>query len=209
MDPFTNKKDKKYDYIVKLLVIGNSGVGKSSLVMRYVDDVFSPSFIGTIGIDFKIKTVQYNNKKVKLMIWDTAGQERFRTITTAYFRGAMGLLLVYDVTDLISFNAIKDWNKTLVDHNCQHIHKILVGNKCDKSDRIVSKKMGEDIAKECGINFYETSAKTNDNVNIIFEELIKIVIDNISPPEKPTSPTTINISSQTEQNIFKKWCMIL
>jgi Ras-related protein Rab-8A len=95
-----------YDYLIKLLLIGDSGVGKSCLLLRFSDDSFTTSFITTIGIDFKIRTIELDNKRIKLQIWDTAGQERFRTITTAYYRGAMGILLVYDVTDESSFNSI-------------------------------------------------------------------------------------------------------
>jgi Ras-related protein Rab-8A len=94
-----------YDELIKLLLIGDSGVGKSCLLLRFSDDTFTTSFITTIGIDFKIRTIELDNKRIKLQIWDTAGQERFRTITTAYYRGAMGILLVYDVTDESSFNS--------------------------------------------------------------------------------------------------------
>jgi Ras-related protein Rab-8A len=95
-----------YDFLIKLLLIGDSGVGKSCLLLRFCDDAWTPSFITTIGIDFKIRTIELDGKRIKLQIWDTAGQERFRTITTAYYRGAMGILLVYDVTDERSFNSM-------------------------------------------------------------------------------------------------------
>ncbi|KAJ3158408.1 GTP-binding protein [Geranomyces michiganensis] len=98
-------KSASYDYLIKLLLIGDSGVGKSCLLLRFSDDSFTPSFITTIGIDFKIRTIELDGKRIKLQIWDTAGQERFRTITTAYYRGAMGILLTYDVTDERSFNS--------------------------------------------------------------------------------------------------------
>ncbi|AYV76278.1 MAG: hypothetical protein Terrestrivirus5_100 [Terrestrivirus sp.] len=200
---------KNYDYVIKLLLIGNSGVGKSCLVMQYVDETFSPSFITTIGIDFKIKTFELNNKKIKLMIWDTAGQERFRTITTAYYRGAMGLLLVYDTTDLQSFMATRDWMKTVVDNNCENIQKILVGNKCDKPQRAISKEMGTEIAKEFGIDFYETSAKTKENVNTVFNELVVKIMKSNDETEKP-KPNIVNINVPTDDSIFfKKWCTIL
>ena len=97
---------RNYDFLIKLLLIGDSGVGKSCCLLRFSEDSFTPSFITTIGIDFKIRTIELDGKRVKLQIWDTAGQERFRTITTAYYRGAMGILLVYDVTDERSFNSM-------------------------------------------------------------------------------------------------------
>eukprot|EP01036_Dinobryon_divergens_P027525 gene27525-36319_t len=104
-----NSRASKYDYLIKLLLIGDSGVGKSCLLLRYSDDSFTSSFITTIGIDFKIKSILCGESKVKLQIWDTAGQERFRTITTAYYRGAMGILMVYDVSDEESFTNVRNW----------------------------------------------------------------------------------------------------
>uniref|UniRef100_A0A4W5KK21 small monomeric GTPase n=1 Tax=Hucho hucho TaxID=62062 RepID=A0A4W5KK21_9TELE len=98
-----------FDYMFKLLIIGNSSVGKTSFLFRYADDSFSNSFVSTVGIDFKVKTVYRNDKRVKLQIWDTAGQERYRTITTAYYRGAMGFILMYDICNEESFNAVQDW----------------------------------------------------------------------------------------------------
>ena len=103
------KPNATYDYLIKLLLIGDSGVGKSCLLLRFSDDAFNTSFITTIGIDFKIRTVEIDNKRCKLQIWDTAGQERFRNITSAYYRGAMGILLVYDITDEQSFANIRNW----------------------------------------------------------------------------------------------------
>jgi len=102
--------DQNFDYMFKLLIIGNSSVGKTSFLFRYADDSFTSAFVSTVGIDFKVKTVFRNEKRVKLQIWDTAGQERYRTITTAYYRGAMGFILMYDVTNEESFNAVQDWS---------------------------------------------------------------------------------------------------
>ncbi|XP_061540471.1 ras-related protein Rab-3A isoform X1 [Phycodurus eques] len=101
--------DQNFDYMFKLLIIGNSSVGKTSFLFRYADDSFSNSFVSTVGIDFKVKTVYRHDKRIKLQIWDTAGQERYRTITTAYYRGAMGFILMYDITNEESFNAVQDW----------------------------------------------------------------------------------------------------
>ncbi|KAI5395385.1 Ras- protein RABE1a, variant 2 [Lathyrus oleraceus] len=123
-----------YDYLIKLLLIGDSGVGKSCLLLRFSDGSFTTSFITTIGIDFKIRTIELDGKRIKLQIWDTAGQERFRTITTAYYRGAMGILLVYDVTDESSFNNIKNWIRNIEQHASDNVNKILVGNKADMDE---------------------------------------------------------------------------
>ncbi|TMW96483.1 hypothetical protein EJD97_007281 [Solanum chilense] len=136
-----------YDHLIKLLLIGDSGVGKSCLLLRFSDGSFTTSFIITIGIDFKIKTVELDGKRIKLQIWDTAGQERFRTITTAYYRGAMGILLVYDVTDESSFNNIRNWIRNIEQHASDNVNKILVGNKADmdESKRAVPTSKGRDI----------------------------------------------------------------
>uniref|UniRef100_A0A8C4I011 small monomeric GTPase n=1 Tax=Dicentrarchus labrax TaxID=13489 RepID=A0A8C4I011_DICLA len=101
--------DQNFDFMFKLLIIGNSSVGKTSFLFRYADDSFTSAFVSTVGIDFKVKTIYRNDKRVKLQIWDTAGQERYRTITTAYYRGAMGFLLMYDITSQESFCAVQDW----------------------------------------------------------------------------------------------------
>jgi len=165
-------KSANYDYLIKLLLIGDSGVGKSCLLLRFCDDSFTPSFIATIGIDFKIRTIDLDGKKIKLQIWDTAGQERFRTITTAYYRGAMGILLVYDVTDLKSFDAIRLWIRNIEQHASEGVNKILVGNKCDMNDkRVVSVEKGQELANEFNIPCIETSAKNNINVEAAFIKL--------------------------------------
>lgn len=174
-----SNNNKNYDSIMKILLIGDSGVGKSCLLVRFVEDKFSPSFITTIGIDFKIKTVDINGKKVKLQLWDTAGQERFRTITTAYYRGAMGIILVYDVTDERTFANVKQWFKTVNDHANDDAQLLLVGNKSDMDTRVVSYEQGEALAQELGLPFIESSAKDDSNVNEIFFTLARLIQDKI------------------------------
>merc|ERR1712139_25489 len=120
-----------YDYLFKLLLIGDSGVGKSCLLLRFADDTYTESYISTIGIDFKIRTLELDGKRVKLQIWDTAGQERFKTITTAYYRGAMGILLVYDVSEEKSFANINTWINAINQHASDSVNKVLLGNKAD------------------------------------------------------------------------------
>lgn len=169
-----------YDMQIKLLTIGDSGVGKTCLLLRYANDSFSPTFITTIGIDFKIKNIEIDDKRVKLQIWDTAGQERFRTITTSYFRGAQGIVLVYDVTDRRSFESIRNWISQIQQHADVHVNKILVGNKCDMLDeKVVSTEEGQRLASEFGMEFWETSAKNDINVEQSFHSIAKSVKDRL------------------------------
>eukprot|EP01115_Flamella_aegyptia_P008943 TRINITY_DN3748_c0_g6_i1.p1 TRINITY_DN3748_c0_g6~~TRINITY_DN3748_c0_g6_i1.p1 ORF type:complete len:212 (-),score=28.71 TRINITY_DN3748_c0_g6_i1:97-732(-) len=171
-----------YDYLIKLLLIGDSGVGKSCLLLRFSDDSFTPSFITTIGIDFKIRTIELDGKRIKLQIWDTAGQERFRTITTAYYRGAMGILLVYDVTDEKSFGNIRNWIRNIEQHATESVNKMLIGNKCDMVDKkVIDTEKGQQLADEYAIKFMETSAKNSINVDNAFitlaQDIKKRLID--------------------------------
>ena len=149
-------------------------MGKSCLLLRFCDDSFTPSFITTIGIDFKIRIVDLEGRRIKVQIWDTAGQERFRTITTAYYRGAMGIMLVYDVTDERSFNNIRNWIRNVDQYATEGVNKILIGKKCDDVERrVVERERGLELAREYGLKFMETSAKTNTNVDEAFLTLSK------------------------------------
>ena len=170
-----NTTTKAFDVLVKLLLIGDSGVGKSCLLLRYSDDKFTTSFITTIGIDFKIKTIRLDQKKVKMQIWDTAGQERFRTITAAYYRGAHGVLLVYDVTDERSFENVRNWMRNIEAHASEGAKVCLIGNKCDCEDsqRKVTKEKGMELAKEFGVPFFETSAKSGLRVEEAFSAMAR------------------------------------
>ncbi|PAA58787.1 hypothetical protein BOX15_Mlig019484g2 [Macrostomum lignano] len=173
--------DQNFDYMFKLLIIGNSSVGKTSFLFRYADDSFSSAFVSTVGIDFKVKTVFRDDKRVKLQIWDTAGQERYRTITTAYYRGAMGFILMYDVTNEDSFNAVQDWCTQIKTYSWDNAQVVLVGNKCDlDEDRVVSAERGRQLANQLGLEFFETSAKDNLNVTDVFERLVDIICERMS-----------------------------
>ncbi|KAG9310324.1 rab-type small GTP-binding protein [Chiua virens] len=161
-----------YDFLIKLLLIGDSGVGKSCLLLRFCDDAWTPSFITTIGIDFKIRTIELGWEAHQAA--NRMYMERFRTITTAYYRGAMGILLVYDVTDERSFNNIRTWHANIEQHASEGVNKILIGNKSDWTDkRAVTEDQGRELANELGIKFMETSAKANDGVEEAFFTLAR------------------------------------
>ncbi len=205
-------RNASYDFLIKLLLIGDSGVGKSCLLLRFSDDSFTTSFITTIGIDFKIKTIELDGKRIKLQIWDTAGQERFRTITTAYYRGAMGILLVYDVTDEQSFQNIRNWIRNIEQHAADNVDKILIGNKCDmESDKVVEKARAQRLADEYRIKLFEASAKSNINVTEAFVSIAQDIKRRLMDNPTPASNTgaggtsgTVNIAGKAEGN--KKCC---
>ena len=163
---------------LKILLIGDSSVGKTSILLRYVDDEFNDSYISTIGIEYKIKTINVNNKKITMRIWDTSGQERYRSITQNFYRNANGILFVFDVTKKESFNNIKLW---LTDsQNCEaNISKILIGNKIDlEEEREVSNETIENFASKKEMKFFETSAKEGTNIDLIFRELAELILSN-------------------------------
>ncbi|XP_056388226.1 ras-related protein Rab-3B isoform X2 [Hyla sarda] len=173
--------DQNFDYMFKLLIIGNSSVGKTSFLFRYADDTFTSAFVSTVGIDFKVKTVYRNDKRVKLQIWDTAGQERYRTITTAYYRGAMGFILMYDITNEESYNAVQDWATQIKTYSWDNAQVVLVGNKCDMEDeRVIAPEKGKHLADQLGFEFFEASAKENIQVKQVFERLVDIICDKMS-----------------------------
>ena len=169
----------EYDLIFKVLLIGNASVGKTSLMMRFADDMFNEAHRPTIGVDFKIKTIEAEGKTVKLQVWDTAGQDRFKTITTSYYRGAHGVAVVYDITDRDSFQKVSEWLSDVDEHCGENTQRILIGNKNDlETERDVLFKEGEELADQYNMKFVETSAKTADNVEQAFL-LMSIEMKNI------------------------------
>lgn len=158
----------EYDYLFKLLLIGDSGVGKSCLLLRFADQTYTPNYISTIGVDFKIRTIDLDGKTIKLQIWDTAGQERFRTITSSYYRGAHGIIVVFDVSDIDSFNNVKQWLNEIERYACEGVNKLLVGNKCDLPNKQVNTDTAREYAEQCAMPFLETSAKTGAQVEAAF-----------------------------------------
>jgi len=162
-----------YDWLVKALLIGDSGVVKSSILKRFVDNEAPTAHQSTIGVDFKIKTMEKDGKVVKLQIWDTAGQERFRTITRSYYRGAQAIVIVYDITNADSFNNVRGWMEDIDQYAAPNVTRVLVGNKCDLTGkREVDPTKAQDFAKGAGMKFLEASAKDNTHVTDIFTVLV-------------------------------------
>ncbi|XP_068193499.1 ras-related protein Rab-26-like [Antennarius striatus] len=173
--PSISNSSEFYDIAFKVMLVGDSGVGKTCLLVRFKDAAFlAGSFISTVGIDFRNKVLNIDGVKVKLQIWDTAGQERFRSVTHAYYRDAHALLLLYDVTNKTSFDNIKAWLTEIHEYAQQDVVLMLLGNKADAThDRVVKREDGEKLAKEYGIPFMETSARSGLNIELAFTAVAK------------------------------------
>jgi small GTP-binding protein len=202
------------DYILKFIVVGDTNVGKSSIVIRFSDNTFEPEFVPTIGIDFKIRTIVLDSKKVKLQIWDTAGQERFRAINVSFYRGAMCVIIVYDVTNPQSFLNVPVWLLAVLDNTDFQNKKtyknlpfvVLIGNKTDLP-RVVSEEDAIAYANENNMLYMETSAKDNDNIDDVFISLAKLVLEKISFTSivpKLCLEKTKEDSNSEEQKLIKK-----
>lgn len=172
----------EYDLLFKILIIGDSGVGKSCLLLKFTDRYFNDSYISTIGVDFKIQTIQLDNKIIKLQLWDTAGQERFKTITTSYYRGAHGIVIVYDITDKETFLNVRNWLSEVHRYASDNVKILLVGNKSDlEKQRQVSIGEAQELANKLNIPFIEASAKDSTNVQQLFVKLTTILSQTHSP----------------------------
>jgi len=170
------EKTSEYDYLFKILLLGSQGVGKSSLLARFADNEFLDTYRTTVGVDFKIRTVEIDDKTIKLQLWDTAGQERFKTVTNTYFRGAHGVILVYDVTDNKSFSQIDAYWLNEVKNNAPaNAVLMIVGNKIDLENRAVSSKTGKEYAQDRDALFLETSAKDDKYVSKAFLALAEAI----------------------------------
>jgi len=171
------EQQEEFDYLFKILIVGETGVGKSCLLLRYADNFFSQSYISTIGVDFKIKKLQLNDKMLKLQIWDTAGQERYRTIVASFYRGANGILLVFDVTDPNTFLNCKHWLSEIKKNTSEGTAIVLIGNKCDQENkRMVDSNEASSFATQNGLKYIETSAKEGTRVDDAFKLLCEACI---------------------------------
>ena len=186
---------------LKLLILGDSAVGKTSMLLKYTDNFFPESHLATIGIEFKTKEIKFNDYLIHLKIWDTAGQERFRAITKSYFRGSNGVIFMYDITKKETFKNVKDWIKDSENNNFG-FEKILVGNKIDLEQiREVELKDVEEWAGQKNINVLEISAKNGTNVEKCFNELIRLILENKSKQEILEK---FGMNSQKEENTLNK-----
>ena len=187
------------DMLMKFLIVGDSGVGKTCILFRFANDSFNSAFISTIGIDFRIKTLELQDRKIKLQIWDISGNRKFHDYSLCHYQGATGILLVYDVTDEESFLNIHNWVQTIKEVADPDVKKIIVGNKCDIGyKRRISKVQGENLANENNAKFLETSARLGTNISKAF---ITLAEDCLAEPEaKEESVLPITVSSSTGKN---------
>lgn len=163
--------------LVKLMLLGDTMVGKSSMLVRYTDGVFEDKTYMTLGMDFKTKNIEQDGRSLRIDVWDTAGQERFRSIQHTYYRSAMGVLFTYDITVEDTFDHVEEWMRNLEKYNGPDVPKILVGNKADLEElRTVAEDRGRELAERHKMPFLETSAKSGQNVNEAFEALARLVV---------------------------------
>ncbi|XP_072115221.1 ras-related protein Rab-12 isoform X1 [Mobula birostris] len=189
------------DYKLQVIIIGSRGVGKTSLMERFTDDTFSEACKSTVGVDFKIKTIELRGKKIRLQIWDTAGQERFNSITSAYYRSAKGIILVYDITKKETFEDVPKWMKMIDKYASEDAELLLVGNKLDcEVDRAITRQQGEKFALQItGMRFCEASAKDNYNVSEIFLKLVDDILNKMPDvPKRELSNSILSLQPEPE-----------
>ncbi|XP_039273853.1 ras-related protein Rab-27B-like isoform X2 [Styela clava] len=208
--------DSNYDFLIKFMLLGDSGVGKTCFLHRYMEGEFRSRFTATVGVDFRLKKLEYDfpeddgeevKKKIHLQIWDTAGQERYRSLTKAFFRDGMGFLLLFDVGNVETFHSVRDWLSEIKEEAyCENPDIILIGNKCDLENRAVSEKQGQQLANELNVPYMETSAATGNNVtkaiNTLLDMVMKRMRDYVSGMDPKTGksgePGNVGPETKTE-----------
>ena len=193
-----------YDYLFKVLLLGDSDVGKSSLILRYTEETFNSKLVNSIGVDFKMKKKEIDGKIIKVQIWDTAGHERFRSITYSYYRGANAIIIVFDLSDKKSFISITEWLKQIEKHAKENVFKFLVGNKSDLIDeRKVTYEEAKQYADEHDLPYIETSAKEGININELFDSSIKTFL---SMSKSFGGEKNIKLNSQSTNSSERNYC---
>ena len=206
------KKNDDYDYLFKLIIIGDSYVGKTNIMSQYIKKEFNENSKSTIGVEFGNKIIKIDDKIIKAQIWDTAGQERYKSITSAYYKGAKGAFIVYDITSKTTFNSVDKWIQDLNLYGDKNLALLLIGNKSDLEEkRQIKKEDGEEKAKSFGLGFIETSACTGENIDKAFDILLKEVcnkyhveISNNEELENVNKGKNIEIEIEEENNTVKK-----
>ena len=192
-----------YDKKVQLLIIGDSTVGKTSILSRYTNGEFNPHYLATVGLDFFKKDEIFNGKTIRIKIWDTAGQERYKSLTQGYFRNAEGIMIVYDVTNSVSFENLKYWIQSIKSHidiDKGEVPAIIIGNKIDIFEREVKKEDAEAFAKEQKFKYFETSAKNGNGINECIKFLVNTILRNTDNKEEEMEKKFIQINKENENS---------
>ena len=202
-------EEEYYDLKIRLMLIGDSNVGKTSIIKRYCNNQFSPSYISTVGIDFETKYLRLNGKIINLQIWDTAGQERYKVLAKNYYKNSDGFIIVYDITDKKSFNNVANWITQIKDSASENVKCVLLGNKCDLEElRQVDINQGKDLANNYHLKFYETSAQKGNNIQKVFTDLVKGFLndDNFVNDSERSSISTEQRNLRRARNQKKNCC---
>ena len=200
-----------YDILFKIILVGDTSVGKTNIINKYIKNEFREDFYATIGVEFSHKKFIVENRKIKAQIWDTAGQERYKAITRAYYKGAKGAFIVYDITRKETFDDVDKWRNELISSCNQEITVMLIGNKCDLEDqREISKEQGEEKAKSFGFSFLETSALSGENLEKGFQMLIEEIYQKYKVEQSKSDEINLNSGAEEikigKMNIKKKCC---
>ena len=198
-----------FSVFFKILLIGDLGVGKSCVILRYVEGDFPGNIMSSIGVDFKTKQIELDDRLIKLQIWDTAGHEKFRTITTSYYKSAHAIIILYDITQKASFDHIRNWITEIDKFGKQGVLKVIVGNKLDmENNRKITKEAAENLALKYGIKLWEVSAKDNTNIEEMFLDTIKTLLEKNSKiiSEGSSMVTNIQLNKNVKNKKSKKCC---
>ena len=198
-----------FSVFFKILLIGDLGVGKSCVILRYVEGDFPGNIMSSIGVDFKTKQIDLDDRLIKLQIWDTAGHEKFRTITTSYYKSAHAIIILYDITQKASFDHIRNWITEIDKFGKQGVLKVIVGNKLDmENNRKITKEVAENLALKYGIKLWEVSAKDNTNIEEMFLDTIKTLLEKNSKiiSEGSSMVTNIQLNKNVKNKKNKKCC---
>ena len=198
---------QNFNYLIKFIIIGDSSVGKSNIVLKYANNKFSDDYQATIGVEFGSKTIEVKKKLFRIQIWDTAGQENFRSITRAYYKNCACAILTYDITNYKSFENIKTWLNEATNESPSTAIFMLIGNKCDlAAKRVVQRSEAENFAAENGLTFLETSAKTGEGIEEAFRRAAEIILDKIENDEYDLSSEScgVKIGKTTVISLGKK-----